>query len=138
MGRNEEFLNSIGISQHEAAAMEARARAGQLGEEIINHFGGAKHIQTVHQSNAYDHMREAGHDTEAINMDKRDGAPFVEHKVGGYTARWYGGQYADISHDSNPNKAIDLLNVSHHGALNKATAIQQQMEDWHKEMSSDY
>jgi hypothetical protein len=134
MSRNKEFGESFGISRQEQNQMHADALGAHLFSGIEGALGSYK---ASVESAAYDRMRESGYDAEAIKIHPVDGS-YVEHSSGPYRARWHGGDYADISHRTAPEQAIDTLHVGTEAHPDKGSQIQSSLEDWHKNVSQYY
>lgn len=139
MSRNGNFGEAFGISRQEEARIHGQALGAHIWDKMMEPFGGESGFRTGIQSEAYDRMRQSGYGAEHIKIDaNRDGDSYVEHKSGPYRARWYGGLYADIHHSSQPEHAIDALNVGHEAHPDKGTDIQSRLDEWHRDQSQYY
>jgi len=140
MSRNQNFGEAFGISRHEEARMHGEALGAHIWDTIMEPWGGESGFKNAIHSESYDRIRESGYGPEHIKFDheKDDGAPYVEHHSGPYRARWYGGTYADIHHTSEPDSAIDALNVGSKAHPDKGSDLQSGLETWHKEQSQYY
>lgn len=140
MSRNANFGESFGMSRQEQAQIQGQALGAHIWDKMMEHWGGESGFKNAIHSESYDRIRESGYGPEHIKFDheKDDGAPFVEHRSGPYRARWYGGTYADVHHTSDPDSAIEALNVGHEAHPDKGTDIQQRLEEWHRDQSEYY
>lgn len=137
--RNQQFADAFGISRDEQAQIHGKALGGHLWDGMMKTWGGESGFRNAIRSESYDRIRESGYGAEHIKFDPEDhDAPYVEHKSGPYRARWFGGTYADIHHRTQPDEAIDTLNVGHEAHPDKGSDIQSSLEDWHKEQSHHY
>ena len=134
MSRNAEFGESVGLSRKEEGQIASDALGGHLWAGIEGAMGS---YRSTMESAAYDRMRQSGYDSEAIKMHPEDG-PYIDHRSGPYTARWHGGEYADITHRTAPGQAIDALNVGTGAHPDKGSQIQSGLEEWHKNVSAGY
>jgi hypothetical protein len=134
MSRNAEFGESFGMSRQE----QDRISGDALGAHVMQGIQGALgSYRSTMESAAYDRMRQSGYDSEAIRMHPEDG-PYIEHRSGPYTARWHGGEYADITHRTAPDQTIHVLNVGMEAHPDKGAQIQSDLENWHRNVSEYY
>lgn len=137
MSRNAHFGESFGMSRQEQDRISGQALGAHIWDKVMEPWGGESGFKNALHSDAYDRIRQSGYDTEHIKFDEHDdGAPYVEHSVGPYRARWHGGTYADIHHVSDPESAVDTLNVGHESSPDKD--IPSQLQTWHDEVARHY
>lgn len=134
MSRNQEFGESFGLSRQEQSEMAGRALGGHIFDAVNSAMGD---YRTAVRSAAYDRMRLSGYGPEDIKSHETDGE-YVEHRSGPYRARWFGGDYADIHHRTDPGQAIDTLNVGPEPHPDKGSQIQSALEDWHRQVRETY
>ena len=139
MSRNQNFGEAIGLSRHEQSEIQGRALGAHMWGKLMEPFGGESGFKNAIHSETYDRIRQSGYGAEHIKMDAGDDhAPYVEHRSGPYRARWYGGTYADIHHVSDPETAIDTLNVGHEAHPDKGNDLQSRLHEWHQDQSQYY
>lgn len=150
MSRNEHFNSGSGNHDQECYSCGSTGNSNHygMGNDKKCPYCGSGSVyytrsleeQQANRGDVIDKLTKAGHGLNDIKVDD-SGQPHVEYKVGEWLGKYKGGGI-DISHTSDPNRAIHFINLNDYAKDSPETIspqdLHEHMTTWAEEDGKDF
>ena len=119
---SKDFLSEHGFSPEEQIKAGASAEHGYKEDTDFDE-------QTRRISWALKNLHQSGYGPHDIHIDN-NGDPHAIHRVGEWHAKYFGGPYLEIFHNSRPNDTLDVIQHSEYPHKDLWAINHLELKDW--------